>query len=78
MDIGKILHNASVEVTEEMFIQADTESKDVMTFEEFADWYTYGGFEIVPWLELLDLRSSCMLWNQVHQYRQVWSQNRRK
>ena len=24
---------------EEMFVQADTESKDVMTFEEFADWY---------------------------------------
>ena len=26
-----------------------------MTFEEFAG--TYGGFEIVPWLELLDLRN---------------------
>ena len=55
-DIGKILHNASVEVTEEMFDQADIEDDDLMRFEEFADWYTYGGFEIVPWLELLDLK----------------------
>ena len=27
----------------------------VVTFEDFAEWYRVGGFEIAPWLELLDL-----------------------
>jgi Ca2+-binding EF-hand superfamily protein len=54
--IVTVLHNASVEVTEQMFTQADTEEEGSMRFEEFADWYTYGGFEIIPWLELLDLK----------------------
>jgi len=26
-----------------------------ITFEEFADWYTEGGYTVAPWLELLDL-----------------------
>jgi hypothetical protein len=24
-------------------------------FDDFADWYTKGGFQSIPWLELLDL-----------------------
>ena len=26
------------------------------TFESFADWYTAGGYNVAPWLELLDLK----------------------
>jgi Ca2+-binding EF-hand superfamily protein len=54
--VSTVLHNASVEMTEKMFEQADLEVEGVMRFEEFADWYTYGGFELIPWLELLDLK----------------------
>jgi len=28
---------------------------DFVTFEGFAEWYRLGGFEVAPWLELLDL-----------------------
>ena len=27
-----------------------------INFENFAEWYTKGGFSVIPWLELLDLR----------------------
>ena len=27
-----------------------------MSFDDFADWYTKGGYTSIPWLELLDLR----------------------
>ena len=27
-----------------------------ITFDEFAAWYTKGGYTSIPWLELLDLR----------------------
>lgn len=29
--------------------------KDSYSFEKFASWYSSGGFEVAPWLELLDL-----------------------
>jgi len=32
-----------------------TPNKSAVTFDEFAEWYTEGGFTIAPWLELLDL-----------------------
>ena len=28
----------------------------LICFDEFAAWYTNGGYSIIPWLELLDLR----------------------
>ena len=27
-----------------------------ISFDDFADWYTKGGYQSIPWLELLDLR----------------------
>ena len=30
--------------------------KNTYTFEVFADWYTNGGYNVAPWLELLDLK----------------------
>jgi len=32
------------------------EGKHRINFENFAEWYTKGGFSVIPWLELLDLR----------------------
>jgi len=29
---------------------------DYINFDEFKDWYNNGGFKLVPWLELLDLK----------------------
>ena len=29
---------------------------DKLCFDDFADWYTKGGYQSIPWLELLDLR----------------------
>ena len=31
-------------------------TKELYTFEIFADWYTNGGYNVAPWLELLDLK----------------------
>ena len=28
----------------------------VITFDQFAEWYTSSGYSSIPWLELLDLR----------------------
>lgn len=36
---------------------ADTlKSAKEITFEDVGNWYNTGGFEVIPWLELLDLR----------------------
>ena len=50
-----VIDNACVELVEAVFKDGDTDQEDRITFAEFADWYTYGGFEVAPWLELLDL-----------------------
>lgn len=39
------------------FLKTTGNSRDsVHTFEAFAGWYTDGGFNVAPWLELLDLK----------------------
>jgi Ca2+-binding EF-hand superfamily protein len=37
------------------FLKASGQTKNEYTFEVFATWYSTGGFNIAPWLELLDL-----------------------
>ncbi|CAB9528425.1 expressed unknown protein [Seminavis robusta] len=39
-----------------MRYQWHTRKKDRIDFDEFGEWYNEGGFEIAPWLELLDLK----------------------
>lgn len=34
---------------------------DRINFDEFGDWYNEGGFEVAPWLELLDLNKWVLL-----------------
>lgn len=34
----------------------DAATKPEISFEDVGNWYNTGGFEVIPWLELLDLR----------------------
>ena len=34
---------------------ADAGGDDLVAFDDFADWYTDGGYKVASWLELLDL-----------------------
>ena len=34
---------------------ADQGEDDLVAFDDFADWYTDGGYKVASWLELLDL-----------------------
>ena len=57
--LAKIMYgivNAADTLSATVFDQSDKSETDQINFEEFADWYTYGGFEVAPWLELLDLK----------------------
>lgn len=49
-------NDGAVGCTRMVFEQGDLGSKTKVSFEEFAAWYTDGGYTIVPWLELLDLK----------------------
>jgi len=46
----------AVECTSVVFAQSTLEHKKKVSFEEFAAWYTNGGYTFAPWLELLDIR----------------------
>lgn len=37
------------------FAEAGDPNKEFVLFEDFANWYTEGGYKVAPWLELLDL-----------------------
>ena len=49
------IHNGS-EWTASHICSSPARANRVISFESFADWYTEGGFQIAPWLELLDLK----------------------
>lgn len=58
---GDLDHNASITHAIETGAQWATDQvfghwRSSVTFDEFADWYTEGGYKSIPWLELLDLR----------------------
>jgi Ca2+-binding EF-hand superfamily protein len=47
------------------FLKTTNASKDdIHSFEAFASWYTAGGFNVAPWLELLDLKKLLSLVGQ--------------
>merc|ERR1712138_386078 len=54
--VAHIIHNACIRTTESIFSSGIPEYGDRISFEEFADWYTNEGYNIIPWIELLDLR----------------------
>jgi len=38
-----------------VFDEAERAEKNSITFDEFAEWYTVGGYKVASWFELLDL-----------------------
>ena len=54
-DVERVVDNGAVRLTETVFAQATLDRAGSVSFEEFAEWYTNGGFETAPFLELLDL-----------------------
>ena len=46
-------HHMAKIVTAAVF--ADAGGDDLVAFDDFADWYTDGGYKVASWLELLDL-----------------------
>ena len=51
-----LIGRAAVDLTSLIFRQADTDSNGNVSYAEFGEWYNSGGFEVIPWLELLDLK----------------------
>jgi len=50
-----IAGTANMVADDVMQYQWRTRKKDRVDFDEFGQWYNEGGYEIAPWLELLDL-----------------------
>ena len=46
----------------------ENHAKDAYSFEIFADWYSKGGFNIAPWLELLDLNKMLSLLSETESF----------
>ena len=51
-----LITTAAVELTRIVFADADTNHDGRISFEEFGEWYNTGGYEVMPWLELLDIQ----------------------
>jgi len=55
-DVSAIVDGAAVDLTRRVFSDADLNKDNFISYEEFGQWYNEGGFQVIPWLELLDLR----------------------
>ncbi len=55
MAITRAIESGSEWATSQVFDALQTPTGTI-SFDEFADWYTRGGYQSIPWLELLDLR----------------------
>ncbi len=62
MALAKVICGASSWATEEIFKATPDYKKEIkegtehIDFDNFADWYTKGGYNRIAWLELLDLK----------------------
>lgn len=53
--ISRAIEAGSAWATSQVF-DALQPQNGTISFDDFADWYTRGGYQNMPWLELLDLR----------------------
>ena len=53
VDVADDADDAAVALAAAVF--ADQGEDDLVAFDDFADWYTDGGYKVASWLELLDL-----------------------
>ena len=55
--VGRYIADTANMVTDDvMRYQWRARKRDRVDFDEFGEWYNEGGFEMAPWLELLDLK----------------------
>lgn len=60
--VGRYISDTANKVTDDvMKYQWRSKSSNTVTFDDFGEWYNEGGFEIAPWLELLDLNKWVLL-----------------
>ncbi|KAL3809237.1 hypothetical protein ACHAXA_005285 [Cyclostephanos tholiformis] len=55
MAIARAIESGSEWATSQVFDALQPQTGTI-SFDDFADWYTRGGYQSMPWLELLDLR----------------------
>ena len=59
-DLARLIHEGSTWATAQVFNSSNNrkikDGHEYLNFDDFADWYTKGGYTSIPWLELLDLR----------------------
>ncbi len=59
-DLARLIHEGSTWATAQVFNSSSNrkikDGHEYLNFDDFADWYTKGGYTSIPWLELLDLR----------------------
>ena len=53
---AELVNRAAMALTQTVFADADVNRDNRISYEEFGRWYNDGGFRVVPWLELLDVR----------------------
>ena len=66
VSLDQVIDSGSAWATDQVFINSNTTKvpsssrqkggNTIINFDDFADWYTKGGYSHIPWLELLDLR----------------------
>merc|ERR1712157_47725 len=66
VSLDEVIDSGSAWATDQVFINSNTTKLSsssrqnvgniVINFDDFADWYTRGGYTHIPWLGLLDLR----------------------
>ena len=66
VSLDQVIDCGSAWATDQVFINSNTTKvtsssrqkagNTIINFDDFADWYTRGGYSHIPWLELLDLR----------------------
>ena len=54
-DVGKYISDTARFVADSVMGYWRAKKVDKVAFEQFSEWYNEGGYEIIPWLELLDL-----------------------
>jgi len=60
VNVPQAVDAGSAWATDQVFNAGGDGWKQVISFDDFAEWYTRGGYGSIPWLELLDLRKWVM------------------
>ena len=56
MDISGSVEVGATEITNSIFKHFGKGAEDTISFSDFAQWYSEGGYKVAPFLELLDMK----------------------